>query len=351
VNREQEKEEEEEKEEDDEKKEEEAIQKEKEEDDEKKEEEAIQKEKEEDDEKKEEEAIQKEKEEDDEKKEEEAIQKEKEEDDEKKEEEDVQKEKEKKEDKKKEEEEAAAKAEAVSKDLSTQQAVAVLGLALVAMGEDIGSEMLFRHFGHLLRYCEPVIRRAVPLALGLISVSNPQLNILDTLSKFSHDADPEVAHNSIFAMGLLGAGTNNARLAAMLRQLAQYHAKDSNNLFMVRIAQGLVHMGKGTLTLNPYHSDNQLLSPVSVAGLLGCILAFLDVKSTILGKAHYLLYALSTAIQPRMLVTFDEELRPLPVSVRVGQAVDVVGQAGKPKTITGFQTHTTPVLLSCGERA
>ena len=40
--------------------------------------------------------------------------------------------------------------------------------------------------------------------------------------------------------------------------------------------------------------------------LLGCILAFLDVKSTILGKAHYILYALSTAIQPRMLVTFDE---------------------------------------------
>ena len=177
---------------------------------------------------------------------------------------------------------------------------------------------------------------------------------------------------------------------------------------MVRIAQGLVHMGKGTLTLNPYHNDNQLMSPVSVAGydlhfcnilipktnvctdslgclilnnfksrvssricgryskaiviaallqlpffnrLLGCILPFLDVKSTILSKSHYLLYALSTAIQPRMLVTFDEELRPLPVSVRVGQAVDVVGQAGKPKTITGFQTHTTPVLLSYGERA
>ena len=33
------------------------------------------------------------------------------------------------------------------------------------------------------------------------------------------------------------------------------------------------------------------------------------------------------------------------------QAVDVVGQAGKPKTITGFQTHTTPVLLAHGERA
>jgi hypothetical protein len=28
----------------------------------------------------------------------------------------------------------------------------------------------------------------------------------------------------------------------------------------VRIAQGLVHMGKGLLTLNPYHSDRFLLS-------------------------------------------------------------------------------------------
>jgi 26S proteasome regulatory subunit N1 len=87
-----------------------------------------------------------------------------------------------------------------------------------------------------------------------------------------------------------------------------------------------------------------------------------------------LLYGLAPAMHPRMLVTFDEDLKPLPVSVRVGQviatqighqlyvynyyinffflkAVDVVGQAGKPKTITGFQTHTTPVLLAAGERA
>lgn len=35
----------------------------------------------------------------------------------------------------------------------------------------------------------------------------------------------------------MAPGTNNARLAAMLRQLAQYHAKDPNNLFMVRLAQ------------------------------------------------------------------------------------------------------------------
>lgn len=52
-----------------------------------------------------------------------------------------------------------------------------------------------------------------------------------------------------------------------------------------------------------------------------------------------------------MLITLDENLKPLPVPVRVGQAVDVVGQAGRPKTITGFQTHTTPVILATGDRA
>ena len=59
------------------------------------------------------------------------------------------------------------------------------------------SEMSFRTFGHLLRYGEPSVRRAVPLAIALTSVSNPQLHIIDTLSKFSHDSDGEVAYNGM----------------------------------------------------------------------------------------------------------------------------------------------------------
>lgn len=48
-------------------------------------------------------------------------------------------------------------------------------------------------------------------------------------------------------------------------------------------------------------------------------LVFIVCITVILGKSHYILYGLVAAMQPRMLVTFDEELRPLPVSVRVGQ--------------------------------
>lgn len=49
---------------------------------------------------------------------------------------------------------------------------------------------------------------------------------------------------------------------------------------MVRIAQGLVHLGKGTLTLNPFHSDRSLMSPVAVAGILSVLIAMLDVKES-----------------------------------------------------------------------
>ena len=231
------------------------------------------------------------------------------------------------------------------------QTYAVIGLALIAMGEEVGQDMVLRQFGHLMHYGEANIRKAVPLAMGLISPSNPQMKVYDTLSRYSHDNDNEVAINAIFAMGLLGAGTNNARLAQLLRQLASYYHRDKNSLFMVRIAQGLLHMGKGTMTLNPFHTDRQVLSQVAAAGLLTVLVSLIDAKDFILDNSHWLLYFVVPAMHPRFLVTLDEDLNPLQVNVRVGQAVDVVGQAGRPKTITGWQTQSTPVLLAHGERA
>ncbi|RCK64106.1 26S proteasome regulatory subunit RPN1 [Candida viswanathii] len=268
---------------------------------------------------------------------------------------------------KKEEDKAAADAtkaedkadedeEDVDEEEELYQGIAVLGLACIAMGEEIGQDMSLRHFGHLMHYGNSLIRRAVPLAMGLVSASNPQMKVFETLSRYSHDPDLEVAQNSIYSMGLVGAGTNNARLAQLLRQLASYYIKSPDTLFMVRIAQGILHLGKGTLTLTPYNSERTILSKVSLASLLTIAIALLDPRSFILNDSntettHQLLYYLTPAVKPRMLVTVDEELKPIKVNVRVGQAVDVVGQAGKPKTITGWVTQSTPVLLNYGERA
>jgi len=234
---------------------------------------------------------------------------------------------------------------------NVHQSAAVIGIALVTMGEAIGRAMAERSYQHLLQYGDVAVRRAVPLALALSFASNPDFNVVDVLSRLTHDADIETAMCAILALGIVGSGTNNSRIAGLLRLLASFYAKDANPLFVVRLAQGLLHAGKGLVTLSPYHSDRFLMLQPAICGLLTILVCSLDLKSSILGKLHYLMFALAPALRPRMVYCVDENLTPMVgVSVRVGTSVDVVGQAGKPKTITGFQTHTSPALMNVGER-
>lgn len=144
--------------------------------------------------------------------------------------------------------------------------ISLVYFAIYKNGHLTGAEMVQRIFAHIGRYGEPIVRKAVPLAIALTSVSNPQLSVIDILTKYSHDIDDDVACNAIFGLGFVGAGTNNARLAACLRQMAVYHTKNPSQLFMVRLSQGLLHLGKGTMTMSPLHTDRQLVDPVAMAG-------------------------------------------------------------------------------------
>ncbi|KAF9621451.1 hypothetical protein IFM89_021523 [Coptis chinensis] len=57
---------------------------------------------------------------------------------------------------------------------------------------------------------------------------------MDTLSRFSHDSDSDVAMAAIISLGLIGAGTNNARIDGIATSLVITTKK------LVRIAQGLL---------------------------------------------------------------------------------------------------------------
>jgi 26S proteasome regulatory subunit N1 len=84
-----------------------------------------------------------------------------------------------------------------------------------------------------------------------------------------------------------------------------------------------------------------LLNGPALGGILVVLHAFLEVKGTILDKYHWLLFYLGIAANPRYLLTVDAEdpKKPVGATVRVGLAVETVGQAGRPKTITGFQVR------------
>ena len=66
------------------------------------------------------------------------------------------------------------------------------------------------------------IQKAVPLAIGHVSTSNPLLPILDTLSKYSHDNDLQVAINAIFAMmGLVELQDNKRQQSSTTMSIHQ----------------------------------------------------------------------------------------------------------------------------------
>lgn len=240
------------------------------------------------------------------------------------------------------------------------KAVAVIGIGLVALGEGMGTEMTKRSVIHLLLAdtvsrgpVEMSGRRAVPLVFALLSTSDPHISVVENLNRFAHDSDAATASTAILALGLVGAGTQNARVVSRLSSLAAYYKKPSQSslLFAVRLAQSLCAMGKGNLTLSPLQNDRRLISPTALMGLLGLLHSALDMEKTLLERYHFMFYAITPSISPRMMVVVDENMEVIPeVQVRVGAPVDTVALPGNPRTITGFQTQKTPILLGVQEK-
>ena len=230
------------------------------------------------------------------------------------------------------------------------QSIAVIGCSLIAIGEEIGTEMLSRSFNHFLQFGDINIKKTVSLAIALLNLSNPKVTVIDSLTKFCYDSDKTVAMNAIFSMGLVSSGSNHSRVAGLLRSLASYYSEETNPLFMVRIAQGLLHMGKGLITLDPIYSHKLLLNSIGMAGILITLFAFTETEGLMCGKHQYLVFSLALGMKPKLVMTVDENLKPKDVQLMIGQAVDIVGQTGNPRTISGFQTHTSPAVINTGER-
>lgn len=241
---------------------------------------------------------------------------------------------------------------------SLSHSAAVICIALISIGDEVSCQMSKRMFEHILQYGSAAARKMVPIAIALTSVSNCQPELVDTLHRIAHDSDHQVAKNAVLALGILAAGTTNTRAANALSELEVFYSTDKSQESRISIAsliiisKGLVHLGRGIFTLSPVYGDNYNINKNALSSLLVLAFACIELDEIFRDNNSLLLFAfVSPAISPRFLVTLDEDLKILPIQVRVGQAVDVVGQAGRPKTITGFQTLETPVVIEAGNRA
>jgi len=110
--------------------------------------------------------------------------------------------------------------------------------------------MALRLMNHILHFSKTDKKKIVPIALALLSISNAKINVMDILHKLAYDVDTEISYRAIICLGLVGAGTNNSRLADILRKLASYYTKEDKTILLIRLAQGLLYMGKGMLSIH-----------------------------------------------------------------------------------------------------
>lgn len=85
--------------------------------------------------------------------------------------------------------------------------------------------MAMRLLNHILHFAKTDKKKVVPLALAVLSLSNAKINVMDLLFKLAYDTDTEISYRAIICLGLVGAGTNNSRLADILRKLASYYSR------------------------------------------------------------------------------------------------------------------------------
>ncbi|CAL1400540.1 unnamed protein product [Linum trigynum] len=177
--------------------------------------------------------------------------------------------------------------------------LAVLGISMIQMVQLKTGDFLEVFLKHILPSQGVVkIRRSVPLAIGLICLSDPKDYAIEKLTSLSYDADEVVASASIISLGLVGARSCNARIADRLNELALYYYKSSVPLFCVRLAQGLLHLGKGLLTLTTYPYHELFLSRVGLGGMVIFLHACLNLLVTS-RRYHFVIYFLVLAIQLR----------------------------------------------------
>ena len=49
--------------------------------------------------------------------------------------------------------------------------------------------MAMRLINHILHFGKPEKKRIIPLALAMLSISNPKINVMDLLFKLAYDTD------------------------------------------------------------------------------------------------------------------------------------------------------------------
>jgi len=226
-----------------------------------------------------------------------------------------------------------------------KKGIVLLGISLISLNDSSSRNIAKRL---LINQLVKDKTGAVPLALTLLYTSEPDVEVIDALSRSINQQNPI---HAILGLGIVGAGTNNTRIANLLEQQYTYYSSKTKISNLLKIAQGLVCLGKGTLTLSPLMFDKSHINVKSISGLLGVCMLFLGDTTPMLDKYSFLFTLLASSISNKFVVTMDKELNFKETEIRIGRPVLTNSMPGKRKNLSAVVVHESPVIIQCDERA
>jgi len=178
----------------------------------------------------------------------------------------------------------------------------------------------------------------------------PKPEIIDVLVKYINNGELPIVINSILALGIIGAGTNNNRILDLLEEQKGIFRSHNPVLNVISISKGLITLSLGTHSIS-YTKYERITDGRAFCSLLVFLMLFFDIENyLILNDYPFLSYILTKAFNSKIVFVVDENLEFKNVEVGVGQPVDVTGAVGAPKPITSIQVQNSPVIRQENEK-
>lgn len=206
----------------------------------------------------------------------------------------------------------------------------ILGLCLLVLGDIYMSKMVFRLHSFFL-VSESVENTSFAiLSISFLFLSNNECPAIDVITKLSGNKDFSIAKNSIFALGLIGAGTNNTRIKNALKCLANFYKVKLENkhfkkkflneednfqffrklkslLFLIRISQGMVN--SFYYNLSYINTSRGRMENSKIGNILLAIFSFMDSNFVGLESILVCFFLLTKSFNSKLHCTFDNELK------------------------------------------
>lgn len=175
------------------------------------------------------------------------------------------------------------------------------------------------------------------LSVSFLFVSNTDCPAIEFISKLSGNKDFIVAKNSIFSLGLIGAGTNNTRIKNALKSLAnfyklklesnlskkrlgtenddfQFFRKIKSIIFLIRLSQGMVNSLYNNLLQKNVHTGKLNISTISC--LLFALFSFM-ISNFIGNESIFVCFFLfGRSLKSKLVCLYGEDFKVISVRVK-----------------------------------